>query len=815
MSTTADDAMPRIIDEEQECLSRVQQHAEERRNRVTPVPVFNEHTDYDTQLLALRDEISIARLEDIPPLVEQMERLQGLAARRREVVQGVIDVRSPYFGRLVLEENGRRREVLIGRSTYLDTTSSIRIVDWRDAPVSRLFYRYEEGDDYVEVFGEREVEGEIVVRRSVIIIDGELRRITCPQGQFAKSRDGTWRQLDAAITQLAGGQGSAARAEQHHRLGQLGVGDDGSNDDKHLREITALIDPRQFELITHSDSGLVVIQGGAGSGKTTIGLHRLAYLAYQDRQRFRPDKMLVVVFNDALARYISQVLPALDISGVSIRTYEDWASRLRQAHLPGLPKQYHEDTPGIVTRMKKHPAMLHAIDRWVEILTEKVRVQIDELGKARLPEGGRSALRKAWAGTSTRPLTHRLHALPERAQRAQRLPVDVRVGLERISKDGLKSARDVTARYVEFITDRKLIAEAFSAYGDGALGSSDLDRAHSWCSARSAELLEYLDKPADAEKVKKPKQEFGHAPHQKAQADSGEASREDEDFSQGVDGMAVEADATLDREDDTLLLRLHQRLVGPLMKGSKGREALVYEHVLVDEAQDLSPVELAVVVGTVSKSQSITLAGDVAQRLYMDNGFTNWNGVLGELGLRHVAVEPLKISYRSTSQIIDFARDVLGPLAPEEQGKAVRNGVPVELFTFGHTGDAVGFLAERLRDLVHSEPRCSVAVITRYPEQADLYFEGLNKSDIPYLRRIAEQDFPFKPGVDVTDARQVKGLEFDYVILAEVTASSYPADDEARHLLHIAATRAAHQLWVISSGPSSPLLPSALVERSI
>ena len=79
-----------------------------------------------------------------------------------------------------------------------------------------------------------------------------------------------------------------------------------------------------------------------------------------------------------------------------------------------------------------------------------------------------------------------------------------------------------------------------------------------------------------------------------------------------------------------------------------------------------------------------------------------------------------------------------------------------------------------------------------------------------YVRRIAEQDFPFRPGIDVTDVRQVKGLEFDYVVLAEVNESSYPEDDEARHLLHIAATRAAHQVWILSSDKPSRLVPEAL-----
>src|SRR6185369_4453780 len=145
----------------------------------------------------------------------------------------------------------------------------------------------------------------------------------------------------------------------------------------------------------------------------------------------------------------------------------------------------------------------------------------------------------------------------------------------------------------------------------------------------------------------------------------------------------------------------------------------------------------------------------------------------------------------------------------------VRLGAPVELFSFGHSGDALAFLAEALRELIQGEPSASVAVVSRYPEQADVYYEGLKRGEVPYLRRIADQDFPFKPGVDVTDIRQVKGLEFDYVVLVEVNDAAFPREDDARHLLHIGATRAAHQLWVLVTGRPSPILPRDLVERSL
>jgi DNA helicase-2/ATP-dependent DNA helicase PcrA len=799
---TPDRAQERIVAEEQRCLDRVLHHLD-NRERARP----DETPAYDRDLVDLRDQIANARLEDVPPLIEQMERLQSLAARRRRSSNGnaAVDRRSPYFGHLVLEEGPRRREVFIGRSTYLDTDSGVRIVDWRDAPVSRLFYRYDEGDDYDEVFGDREVEGQVITRRSVSIVDAELKRINAPQGTFVRSRAGEWRQLDIDALRLRGGQGTATRAEQHHRPGRLGVAHDDTREDKHLREITALIDRRQFELITRPDSGLVVIQGGAGSGKTTIGLHRLAYLAYADSRRFRPDRMLVVVFNDALARYISMVLPALDVQGVPIRTYEDWAARARVTHVPGLTRRYTDETPVEATRLKKHPAMLRAIETFVAHRTMAIERELHRaLAHPDLKPTSDSARRllEAWAREPRRPLRHRLHSVKVALDRDGRsLDTNARVTVERLIAARIRETRDVVTAWAEVLTDRGHLERVFSEEDPDFVRSGDLHRAHAWCVVRCGEAIAEMEALADDDRPRR-RGQGGTLNNELLGAPT-----------HGVDGRTVEERAALDREDDTLLLRLCQRFQGPLMRGTKGKEALVYEHVLVDEAQDLSPVELAVVLDTVSKARSITLAGDVAQRLHMDNGFSDWKTVLGTLGLDHVAVEPLRLSYRSTLPIIEFSRAVLGPLATGDEPEATRTGAPVELFGFGHSGDAVGFLAEALRDLIHEEPRAAVAVVARYPEQADMYFDGLKTAEVPYVRRIAEQDFPFKPGIDVTDIRQVKGLEFDYVVLVEVSESAYPMDDEARHLLHIGATRAAHQLWVLTTSRPSRLLPEAMLER--
>jgi DNA helicase-2/ATP-dependent DNA helicase PcrA len=260
-----------------------------------------------------------------------------------------------------------------------------------------------------------------------------------------------------------------------------------------------------------------------------------------------------------------------------------------------------------------------------------------------------------------------------------------------------------------------------------------------------------------------------------------------------------------------MLVRIHQILRPP-------KQTLA--HLFVDEAQDLSPVELAALLGETSAGggqnhddRSVTLAGDTAQRLFLDNGFHDWRSVLRQLSLAHVAVEPLRIAYRSTREIWALARHAMGPLAPKEPPLVPRAGAPVEAHRFPAAGAAVAFLGDALRALAQREPRATVAILARHPEQADRYFDGLRRAEVASLRRVRAQDFAFRPGVEVSEIRQTKGLEFDYVVLVDVNSGTFGADDESRHLFHIGATRAAHQLWlIVTAAPSALIPPSLLVE---
>ena len=139
------------------------------------------------------------------------------------------------------------------------------------------------------------------------------------------------------------------------------------------------------------------------------------------------------------------------------------------------------------------------------------------------------------------------------------------------------------------------------------------------------------------------------------------------------------------------------------------------------------------------------------------------------------------------------------------------SGAPIQ--TVGRTPSVsrVAFLADALRDLLRAEPLASAAVLTPSPESSTLYHEGLARCELPGLHRVRDGDFTFAPGVEVTEVDQAKGLEFDYVVLLDVSADKWPATPAARRQMHVGATRAAHQLWVTSVGEPSPIVAEAML----
>ena len=772
---------PAIVAEEQQLLAIVLRKldgAAPRKSRA--------HVDDAGSLIELRDQLATAKPEDQGSILEQMHRIEALSRQRGKGDSPPVDRKSPYFGHLRLEESGKRRDVLIGPRSYVEPGGGVQIVDWRNAPVSRLFYRYEEGDGYEERLGDRLVEGEVLARRTVAIVDAELRRVAAPQGTFSRDfKTGAWRQVATQQAKLQIARDGSTATMMPTRLpsralpapvapavrGRLGLDDGGQRrPDRHLPAIAALIDPRQFELITQPSSGLIAVQGSAGSGKTTIGLHRIAYLAFAEPRRFRPERMLIIVYQRALAAYVSRVLPALDVEGVPVMTFAAWAAQTRKLALPLLDAPGTDETPSVVMRAKSHGAMLRILADRQAALAAWCRGQLARLADEPAARDAAAAALAAWDATAEaapaiRPVDLRVTAFAQWV-RDGALDAAARAALENVGRALRARTRDVTGEWAALLTDREALRAGFATHAPGVFSDGQLEDLHRWCVAR--ERLRTGGKLED-------------------------------------DGEGFAFDA----EDDALLLRIYQLQRGPL-GGAKGAQPLAYEHLMVDEVQDFSPIELAVLLDTTSPQRSVTLAGDTAQAIAPEHGFSNWTELLGDLGIAHERVEPLRVSYRSTREIVELAEHVLGPLQGDVRPVAPRAGAPVEAFGFGSAGECAEFLSHALKELVRAEPEASVALLARHPEQALLYYDALARAEVPALRLVADQDFSFTPGIDVTDVRQTKGLEFDIVILLDVNESSYGTGDDARRLLHVAMTRAAHQLWVTYTSAPSALLPTGL-----
>ena len=797
----------KVLEEEQLLLLQVKQGliilaAEDKKNNLSNLQLEG--------IIELRDSLAETLPEDVPAVMAQMERMVLLHSQQdSHNPSNGYNLDTPYFAHIVLSENNRVRNLLIGNQNCFSTHLPCPIVDWKNAPISKIFYRYREGDEYVEDIGERELEGELIKRRMLLIENGNLMRINWPGGileDLSSEQGGSnnWRLVSQKTPRLESGHGKTL--EEIKVTGKSSLNAGGKTDlsfsgyrvDKHLRQITALVDPQQFEIITHSDYGIILIQGGAGSGKTTVALHRLAYLMTKKPQYFKPKTVLPIVFGHALANYMSRVLPALGVKGVVPQTYHKWISGLRQRVLPDLPGNYAENTPMDVIELKRHPLWL----KYYLEETKKRTLKFRELFEVRLAKvEGLNLLLEEWGITTGLPLIPRLLSLLRWSKgefaikkmtnhESRRMEKKLHNVLEQSFPEIFEAPHLLISQiWNDCLVNKELLFETVERLAPGEFSETQLTSSWNWA------VRQYQKRIAAGETI-----------------ESDRVSLVDQVEVYGNKKFNFEDDkCSLDEEDDSLLLILYQMLMGPIK--SKNGKILSYSHLMLDEAQDFGPLEFQILVSlTPEKHPSVTLAGDMDQRIMLGRKHETWEESLSYLTLPDgskpdvTALSPLQIGYRSTDEIMKAAKKVIGEHSVNTTWYSTRQGAPVNVFRFQESGAMVAFLADTLEDLCVREPLASIAVLTRTNEAALKLYEGLQRTDLANMRIIRDQEFSFTPGIDVTDISQTKGLEFDTVIIADADASTYGPDILSRQLLYVGLTRAAHQLWLLHCGNRSKLI---------
>ena len=685
-----------IVREEEELLVRARAAIATARAR-TRAPE-GELTSL-TALRALQREAAQASADDLPPLLHELNVRQKLL--EREPVQVLPDPATPYLAHLRVREGASTKDYLLGRHSLLEPASQVRIVDWTVAPVAQIFYRYREGDPYEEEFPGRIAEGTVLARRIVVFQQGVLTQVIADNVALVRQPDGSWSRLDrAALAFAAGGAGSATRP------GELGgfslVSRAGGRAD-----ITALLDAEQFAAVSAPASEPLLVLGTAGSGKTTVALHRLARIAARDPVGYPLSRLGVVVPEEGLARLSRRLLEPLGVGSAQVRTLDRWALALAVEVFGRVPR-VSADPPALVTSLKRHPALFEAL-----------------------------------------------------RSRASSFP------------SGQATLKALRRRLTDLYTNRAFLTEVVSA-ASGDLPSTTIEETVRYT---MLQLADPLDKQLRAVS--------------------------DRSLKTAVDGLTVayatpdDLGGTVDLEDLPILLTLRAFRAG--------LDVNPRAHVVVDEAEDFSLFDLHALGHTLQEPRSLTLAGDEAQQT--SSSFAGWKRSLQQLGVERATTCRLAVSYRCPGPVANLARQVLGPLATATEPSTPREGPPVGRFAFPSEQQAHLFVVNAVRELLDREPTASVAVLTREPDVARRFYELVRSWH--EARLVQDGDFSFDPGLDVSDVDQAKGLEFDYVILPDVNVQNYPVSDEARRRLHVAITRAANQLWIVTPNTPSALLPLA------
>jgi DNA helicase-2/ATP-dependent DNA helicase PcrA len=258
---------------------------------------------------------------------------------------------------------------------------------------------------------------------------------------------------------------------------------------------------------------------------------------------------------------------------------------------------------------------------------------------------------------------------------------------------------------------------------------------------------------------------------------------------------------TFDAEDVPVLFELVRRGAMPPIT------LPVYDHIVVDEAQLRAPMELAAIGDALAPHGTVTLAGDHRQATDETAWFAGWPAARAELRRSRWSETTLAVSYRSVAAISDFARAIsaaasTGP-APRLPDEPPADPAVWASPCAGALGQAAA-LSWHLDALITRDPWRQICVIARTPEHARRLAAELSRGLDPTL--VLDGDFQFGPGILVTTAAAVSGLEFDTVVIPDLSPAFYPAVPELARALYVAATRARDWLWILTPEAWSPLV---------
>ncbi|WP_435171053.1 RNA polymerase recycling motor HelD [Paenibacillus glycanilyticus] len=679
---------------------------------------------------------------------------------------------TPYFGRVDFIENGSSEEerIYLGVGSMLDESgSNYLIYDWR-APVSSLYYDYSPGPaSYVTPAGS--IEGRMTLKRQYVIRRGQI------DGMF-----------DTGVT----------------------IGDEllqevlGKHSDAQMKSIVATIQREQNQIIRNERARLLIVQGAAGSGKTSAALQRVAYLLYRYRGSLQADQIVLFSPNPMFNSYVATVLPELGEQNMQQTTYQQYLEhRIGQSFALEDPFAQMEYTLGSMEdpdyetriasiRHKSGASFMKVIERYVDTLGESgllfkaIKFRGRKLIAAEAIEEHFYSLDKSF----TIPNRFKMTAdwlLKEltRLSKEERKKQWVEDEMELLDKEAYIHAFNELNRKERYTSDSfddfdrekdvlatMIVQERFKRLRSRVKKLRFVDTQTLYLRLYESEQAPWL--------VEESRLEW-------------EAIRKltVEQLKHGI----------LTYEDATPYLYMKD-----LIEGFQTNTSV--RHLFIDEAQDYSPFQFYY-LKRVFPMAKMTALGDLNQSIFAHAALGNGFDPLGELySKEETETIVLTRSYRSTKPIVEFTSRMI------EGGSRIvpfnRNGDEPTVTAVANVSELHGMIAERIRRL-QEEGANSIAIICKTAEESLTAYEALERN-CPGMRLIEKETVTFENGTVVIPSYLAKGVEFDAVILYNASSDVYGRESE-RKLFYTACTRAMHELHLYYLSEPTPFLTEAISKK--
>lgn len=636
--------------------------------------------------------------------------------------------KKPYFGRIdFYDEDSKKDEAFyIGRVGISKNIIDKVVIDWR-APVASVYYENAVGPCEYTVQNEKTYAIDLLMKRTYEIENDTLKDFY----------DSDVVANDELLTKYLAKNKKAV-----------------------LGEIIATIQKEQNEIIRKSPKQNVIVQGSAGSGKTTVAMHRISYILYNYDKEFRPEDFYIIGSNRILLNYITSVLPDLDVYGIRQMTMEQLFTRL-------LYEDWDEHTMR-VHALAKEDSFIHIKGTlfWFQNLEEYCRKLEEETILAediflevpvRTSSVRRTSSKVIFQKTSKILLTAEVIA----AYLNENPEVSIQNKIAMLNKRVMaKVHNEITGKDIRYTADDKReIQKKYRWYFGGKEWKTSIFELY-------ADFLE--EQRLKGYQLPVPENDF-------------------------------------DVYDLAALAYLYKRV----KEIELVREA---SHVVIDEAQDFGMMVYSVLKFCM-RNCTFTIMGDVSQNIHYGYGLNDWEA-LRKLFLTgpYDSFELLRKSYRNTIEISNFAMRILQhgnfPIYPVEP--IIRHGKDVTMAQLSDDKELYRYTAEQVKHW-QKEGLETIAIVCRDEKEAEKIKKKLGKK-----LSVTDDDLEnteFGSGVMILPVAYTKGLEFDAVLLFDPSREKYPSDDAHVKLLYVAATRALHELAVLYKDILTGLIADPVSER--